>query len=197
MTVSYSLPRAEEKLLVLFTPNPHLLDETASEASDSDLEADIIEHWQKKGRLKLSQRQYFEAASYLEKALERARAKHGRDINFEGRDGTLELLATAYCHQGKLNEVEEILSKYSEQYEGKLKILDMLVSAHCKRNQWEQAEKLVLKHTDAQMRDQRLGALAVRCSRASQWTVAKNILLKQTSFEGRDKILKLSSVCML
>jgi lipopolysaccharide biosynthesis regulator YciM len=128
--------------------------------------------------------------------LERAEAKHGCKTDFEGRDGTLELLATAYYHQSKLKNVEEIMNKFGEHYEGKQRTLDMLISAHCERNKWEEAENLILKHTDAQTRDQGLGGLALRCSKESHWNMAKDILLKHTSFEGRDKTLKLvASLC--
>jgi tetratricopeptide (TPR) repeat protein len=173
------------------TQDNQLLNATAAEASDSDMEADMIEHWQKKGRHKLSHAKYSEAASYLEKALERAEARHDRKTDFEGRDGTLELLATAYYHQNKLKNVEEIMNKFGENYPGKLRTLDMLISAHCEQNEWEEAEKLILKQTDTQTRDQRLRGLALRCSKESQWNVAKDILLKHTSFEGRNKVLKL------
>lgn len=171
------------------------LDETG-EGSDSDIEADMIADLQKKGGQKLSQSQYYEAASYLEKALDRAEAKHGPDIDSEARDGTLEMLAKAYFHQGKLNKVEEILSKYSGQYDGKLKTLNMLVPAYCERNQWEQAEKLISKHMGG-TKEQGLGWLAAHCVKESQWSVAKNILVKHINFEGRDKILKLvASECL-
>lgn len=172
------------------------LEETAAEESDSDLEAEIIGHWQRKGGQKLSEGQYSEAASYLEKALKQAESKHDGKVHFEGRNGTLELLAIAYYHQDKLNDSEEILGKFSEPYEGKLKVLDMLVSVHCERSQWEQAEELVLKHTDSQTRDRRLEELAVRSFKESQWNIARNILFKHPNFEGRDKTLKLvASAC--
>ena len=172
------------------------LEETTAEESDSDLEAEIIGYLQKKGRQKLNEGQYSEAASYLEKALERAEVKQDDKVHFEDRDDMMELLAIAYCHQGKLKDAEERLSKLSEQYDGKPRILDMLISAYCERCQWEQAEELILKHADVQTRDQRLVGLALRSSKESQWNIARDILLKHPNFEGRDKTLKLvASAC--
>lgn len=55
----------------------------------------MIEQWQKKGRHKLGQGKYSETVSYLERALERVEAKHDYKTDFDGRDDTLELLATA------------------------------------------------------------------------------------------------------
>jgi hypothetical protein len=43
--------------------------ENTGEESDSDIEPEFIEFWQKKGRQKLHEGQFSEAASYLEKAL--------------------------------------------------------------------------------------------------------------------------------
>lgn len=166
------------------------LTEISAEGSDSDLEAELIEHWQKKGTQKLSEGQYSEAVPYLERALQRAELKHGEKGHFEGRDGTLELLAIAYCHQGRLKDAEDRLSQFSEKYEGKIKVLDVLLSAHCERGQWDQAEELVLKHTDIQ-RDESLQRVALRSCRESKWNIAGDILRKHRRFEGRDEIVKL------
>jgi tetratricopeptide (TPR) repeat protein len=161
--------------------------------SESDLEAELIEHWQKKGTQKLSEGKYSEAVPYLERALERAELKHGDGGLFEGRDGALELLAIAYCRQGRLKDMEDILAQFSEKCESKTKVLEVLLSAHCEQGQWDQAEELVLKHTDIQ-KDNSLQQLALRSCKESKWIIAKDILLKHKSFEGRHEIVTLVSL---
>jgi hypothetical protein len=160
----------------------------SAEESDSDMEPEFIEHWQKKGRQKLQDGKYSEAVSYLEKALNRAEFKHG-NVHFEGRDGTVELLGIAYCRQGELKDAEECLCKLSDTYEGKLRVLDGLVQAHCERGDWQQAEVLVLTHTrDAPERDVRLRRLAERSVETEAYNVC-DFLFKHSSFQARDQTL--------
>lgn len=158
--------------------------------SDSDLEADLIEHWQKMGSQNIREGHYTEAELYLKKALHRSESKHKRDTPFEGRDGTLELLATTYCHQGKMLEVETILNRYDPSYEGRPHTLTMLISTYCKNHMWEEAEMVLLKYSEPNMKDKRLQSLVLECCEQSQWQAAENFLFKHTNFEGRDAALK-------
>lgn len=187
--VEHAIASEEETSAADYSPS-HLDDDAIHEASDSDVEPDMIERWQKQGRRKLDESQYLQASSYLEKALERAEAIHGKTICFEGRDGLLDLLAKSYCHQGRFGEVEEILNKYSEDYDGKVNTLYMLLAAQCDMDQWEDAERLLLKYTNSQFRDRLISKLAEYCYEKSQFFIVYNILLSYGSFEGREKILK-------
>ena len=125
------------------------------------------------------------------KRFKERKAKFGPGAQFEGRDETLEILASALVKQGKMDQVEELLNQNDTQFQGRERTVQMVIAAHTKAGEWDKAESVLVKYTSAEKLDKGLESLVNACCQQGEWEFAEKLLLKHTEFEGREKMLEM------
>lgn len=162
------------------------------EETDFDVETRLIEHFQKLGKERYSQRKFLEAEGLLRKSIETAEKKFGVDVNYDyrGREVTVECLAMTYLNQEKFGDVEALLDKYDTQFKGRKKMVDLIMTTHLKSGDWEKAEAVLMKYTPTDETDKALQHLAVTCCQQGEWDYAEKLLNKHTDFTGREAVLE-------
>jgi tetratricopeptide (TPR) repeat protein len=160
------------------------------QAGPIDLEAQVIEHFQKLGKLRHEQGKYDEAEQILNKALQRGEKRFDSVNPFKNKEETIALLASSYIKQGKYDSAETLMQSYEPAQFQRETTLEVLISAYVKENAWEKAEEALLRYTPIHKVDIGLHNLATLACTKNALDFAQKFITKHDAFEGRENLLE-------